>query len=437
MKYDVLATIKEFPLPSGVHRLVLAVSGGADSMALAHGMMTVFPGYHYVIAHLNHGLRAEAAAEAALVAEFAQAHGGEFALAERDIVALAAQRGQGLEETGREERYRFFRSLKGDLIFTAHHRDDNAETVLLHLTRGCGLKGLCGMAPLEGEIARPLLSLPKAALEEYCREQGIPYVTDSSNADIRYTRNKLRMEVLPLLKEINPNITEALNRLAQTAAEDEAVLAALAVEFIEGHCRRTETGVEIDRAALLNCAPAVAKRVLLRLCDGLGIFLAAENAALLLTLPNGKQMPLNREYRAYAAAEILTLCPEKAAPAPLFWEIPFADACYTDLDGYELRTEIVPRPQKGEAAACGFFPYRYWEKGSVPALRHRRTGDWVRLPNGHKKKLSDVLIDAKVPGYCRDDLLVLAAEDEIMWILGLRLFAAGEGRCLRISFTKK
>ena len=198
--------------------LLLAVSGGADSMALADGVVQlVEEGYCKAsVLHVEHGLRGEEAlADAELVRKFCEAKGLAFTCVHVDVNAYAESNKLSTEEAARKLRYAALeekaRELEADFILTAHHSDDQAETVLLKLLRGSGTEGLSGMQVRSGKILRPLLHLTREHLENYCALQNINYCYDSSNDDLHYTRNKIRRELLPYLeKNFNPAIKKAV-----------------------------------------------------------------------------------------------------------------------------------------------------------------------------------------------------------------------------------
>jgi len=184
--------------------LVVAVSGGPDSVALLH--LLVEAGFSAItVAHVDHGFREESAEEAEFVRDLATDLGLEFEIKRLD----GAPSSENLEAWAREQRYGFFRSLEG-LIVTAHHADDQVETVLMNIIRGCGLDGLSGMREREGDLWRPLLRMSKQEILSLCDERAWPYVKDSSNDDLRLRRNALRHEIIPRLKELNPNLLETM-----------------------------------------------------------------------------------------------------------------------------------------------------------------------------------------------------------------------------------
>ena len=201
---------------------LVALSGGADSVALLHVLLNL--GYHVEAMHCNFHLRGEESnRDERFCQKLCERLGVKLHVAHFDTHAYAQLHHVSIEMAARELRYSYFRQLRHDLqadaICVAHHRDDQAETVLLNIIRGTGIAGLGGMKARNGDIARPMLCVTRHEIEDYLTLIGQPYVTDSTNLVADVTRNKLRLEVLPLLRQINPNITEALNSTAQHCQE--------------------------------------------------------------------------------------------------------------------------------------------------------------------------------------------------------------------------
>ena len=221
-------------IPDGV-AIVLAVSGGPDSTALLHGAakLAASRGWLLTVAHLDHALRDGSADEAAAVAAAAVRLELPVQVRRTDVAALAAAEHRSLEDAGRQARYRFLEevaAVRGQdaLIATAHTEDDAAETILLRLARGSGLRGLRGIPARRGRIVRPLLHARRAALRSALDAAGIPYATDATNADLAHARNRVRGELLPALERLNPAAVEALARFGRLAADDDDLLDALA-----------------------------------------------------------------------------------------------------------------------------------------------------------------------------------------------------------------
>ncbi len=244
--------------------VVVGFSGGADSTALAHWLAGRVDPSRLVLAHVNHLLRGEESdRDEAAARAFAQRLGLRFAVSRQDVGALARRKSMGWEECGREVRYAFFLSLaagEDDRILTAHTANDNAETVLLNLCRGAGLSGLCGIPRERGKILRPLLGVSRKEVEGYCAAHGLSYVTDSSNLDREPARNRVRLDVLPALEQLNPQAVRAIGRAAEILRLDRDFLREEAEKLLAAAQR--EYGMD---ALLLREAHPVPRREALRL----------------------------------------------------------------------------------------------------------------------------------------------------------------------------
>jgi tRNA(Ile)-lysidine synthase len=237
-------------IPDGAP-IVLAVSGGPDSTALLHGAAALAPdrGWRLTVAHLDHGLRETSAADGAVVASTAAGLGLQAEVRRVEVAKLAASEHRSLEDAGRQARYRFLEELAAGLgpealIATAHTADDAAETVLLRLARGSGLRGLRGIPARRGRIVRPLLKARRAVLRSALEAAGIAYLTDPSNANLAHARNRVRADLLPALERLNPAAVEALTRFGRLAADDDDLLDALAAAELAR--RREATDASID-----------------------------------------------------------------------------------------------------------------------------------------------------------------------------------------------
>lgn len=251
--------------------IVIACSGGPDSMVLLDVLSRLAPLYRLrlIACYVHHGIRPAADAEVDFVRQEALRRRCGFTWQYVDVPTLARREKMSEEAVGRRERYRILRTMKracgATTIAVAHHGDDQAETVLLHLLRGSGLQGLCGMEPRRGDIIRPLLGFTKAELAAYAKAQGIPSCHDETNDSTRYHRNRIRLELLPSLMRYNPAITADLNRLADTVRADEAFLNDC-TEHVYRELACPGYGVPaLDRRRLLSQPLSLQRRLIRRL----------------------------------------------------------------------------------------------------------------------------------------------------------------------------
>ncbi|EJX03404.1 tRNA(Ile)-lysidine synthetase [gut metagenome] len=247
--------IQQHHLPLPPQPLVVAISGGADSVALLLLLQDL--GYPLHAAHCNFHLRAaESDRDEAFVRQLCDQRGIALSVKHFDTRAFAQNRSISIEMAARELRYQWFETLRQEVgaiaVAVAHHADDNAETLLLNLIRGTGLHGLKGMLPQNGTIIRPLLGMRRKEIETYLNRIGQEFVTDCTNAETVYKRNQIRLEVLPLLQRINPSIHEGLSQTAARLAEAEAIYQKGVETLQQQFVTPQPEGIDLDLAALLQ-----------------------------------------------------------------------------------------------------------------------------------------------------------------------------------------
>ena len=304
-----------FPPPGGL--ILCAVSGGRDSVCLLDCLWKLGRArdFRVAAAHLNHGMRPTAQRDEDLVRALCAERNIPFYTETVDVYALCAVWRLTVEETGRRARYDFLRrtadALAADFIATAHHRDDQAETVLLQLLRGTGPQGLTGIPPVRDGIIRPLLDTPRAAIDDYIAQNRLPYVTDETNLDTHYARNRLRLDIMPQLLAINPAAVTHITRTADILRAENDLLDAQAAALLPPE------GTTLPCAALLSAPEALRPRMLRQLTDRLGAgkkdFTAAHYRALETLAQIGGALSLPGGASAVCRDGTLTL---SDAPAP-------------------------------------------------------------------------------------------------------------------------
>ena len=239
-------TINEHGMLKKGDSVVIGVSGGADSTALLEALWLLKDRYgiSLTVAHINHKIRGEEAdRDEDFVRKLAQKKGLPFRLLSTDVIGYANRHKMGVEEAGRLIRYNFFEECaNGGKIATAHTLSDNAETVVMHLCRGAGTAGLCGIPPVRGNIIRPLINLTREDVESFCKQRSLEFVTDSTNKSDRYARNFVRLNIIPLFKKLNPEFERAAARCSAISAAD------------------GEIAERAARQALENCTPSFDKK---------------------------------------------------------------------------------------------------------------------------------------------------------------------------------
>lgn len=254
-------------------KIVVACSGGPDSLALLDILARLAPVYHLqlLVCYVHHGIRRAADEEVERVRQEAARRHCAFVCCHSNVPAVAAREHRSLEDAGRDERYRLLRQeakkWQARAIAVAHHRNDQAETVLLHVLRGSGLSGLKGMQPKRGDIIRPLLDLTRQEIDEYIEKQQLQPCHDETNDSDVFFRNRIRLHLLPYLKQYNPAIVADLNRLAQLAQADDDVLQQKTARVYAALAVRQQKTVCVDKKKFLAQPLAVQRRIIRLLCQ--------------------------------------------------------------------------------------------------------------------------------------------------------------------------
>jgi tRNA(Ile)-lysidine synthetase-like protein len=431
-------------LPAGT-RLVVAVSGGADSLALLHLLYTHQRTLNCTlhVATLDHGLRGEAgASDAQYVADLAREWGIPATVGKANVAAVASEKKLGIEAAARRARYDFLaavaRESGADRVAVAHHADDQAETVLMHLLRGSGIEGLGGMAyaaPLPGHgdllLIRPLLDVPRQQIESYCREHDLEPRHDVTNEDTRYTRNRLRREVLPYLETLYPQVKRSLAQLAAIAVIENDYIEAQFAERVLPHVQVPGERRVLPRQTFRDLHPALQRRFVrwaaaqLGESDDLGypqivaaveIMLHGEVGAL-AQLPDGAQLRLDYDTVVVERSTAPRLLPENSFLLTDAREIPVSVPGITPLpDGWELHAQHKPNGEMQLPGACVEI-----NPGAHVVLRARREGDRLAVQTGdgkrHTRRVSRWMIDNKIPQALRGMIPLLVVNGEVAAIL--------------------
>ncbi len=434
-------TIHRYGLLPPDEGVLVAASGGADSTALLYLLAELAPQGRFRlagVAHYNHLLRAEAGEDESFCRQLAARLSLPFEAGAGDVAAEAARTRTSLEDAGRRMRYAFLEGAASRLgashIAVGHTRDDQAETVLLALVRGAGPRGLAGMAARRGAVVRPLIEQSHDELVRFLQSRQIPFREDESNRDPRFLRNRVRHELLPVLRgRFSPAIVSVLGRSASIAADDAAFLDARAAEAFASVALPAAGGrcLVLDGRRLASCEPAIARRVAalaLARFGGGPAGIGFDQAERLVALASGElRGPVSfRGQQAEILGGRLRLTPRTGRSAGN--KGPRLNSFRAELsipgealvpDGRVLSTELRHR---GQTAGLGGRCTAVIDAASVSALgvRFRRPGDLFRpLGLGGRKKLQDYFVDRKVPRDRRDATpLVVDAHDRIVWVAG-------------------
>ena len=417
-----------FPLEGGC-RVLCAVSGGVDSMMLLHFLWrrSREGSIRLTAATFDHRLRPESAGDVDFVLEWCREHEIPCHTGSGDVAGFAQKQGMTLEEAGRALRYRFLEdcrsSVGADYIATAHNADDNAETLLLHLLRGSGLKGLGGIPPRRGHIIRPLLELSRAEIADYCNAYDLPHREDESNLDTAYTRNYLRHQVLPLLREKNPSLTAALTRTAESLRLDEAFFARETARLAGELLRQEGDKISVSAHRLAALEPALALRLVQEMAERIapGAVLPWQQRRALLALAaednsSGKIFLTNRLQgrRIYDMLILSPPSPEGQSFSPV--QLGPGENC--EIAELELtvscREALCPTDTGRD---CSVFYLRPPEEGQL-LVRPRQAGDCIRLTGRPAKTLKKLFQEARIPPEHRDAIPVLVLEGAVSAVAG-------------------
>ena len=449
---NLVAKVRSQGLFRAGETVVVAVSGGADSVALLDILTQLDAEHlHLVVAHLNHGLRgAESDGDENFVAALAEGYGLPFAAKRVDVAAFAAKERLSLEDAGRKARYAFFdecaREHGATSIALAHHRDDQAETVLIRLLRGAGGSGLSAMASSAQNLRRPLLQVSRAEIERYLKLRGITWRTDATNADTAILRNSIRHELIPFLKRYNPKVSQRLAATAEILASDEELLEQLTSAAYQRLAGCHGGAIDFSIGSLLKEPRALRLRLYRRALQELRgdlmrigtAHLEAIDRLAASTRPNARaKLPgecfVSRCYDALSFKR-------SDLPADVAWQhVVSGEGEHPLPGGGRLTVQAIPRPHRLETASR-LVAYLAPEAAPFPwLLRSFTPGDrFTPLGMMGAQKVKDLFINEKIPPSMRSRIPLLVSEGEIIWVPGVRMgekarITAATGAVLRVE----
>lgn len=431
----VKSTIKKHNLINKNDKILVGVSGGADSVCLLHTLYSIRKEFEFSIGavHINHSIRGnEANSDAEYVKELCRGLNIKLFVKKVDVPAIAKEEGLSLETAGRLARYRAFKELCDDYGYnktaTAHNCNDQAETVLMRIIRGTGIDGLSGIKYYRGDgVIRPLLDVRRADIESYCKDTGLEFKMDSTNNDNSYTRNKIRNILLPLLiEEFNPNIISTLSNLSENSAMDS--------DFIKGYTKRLYQRIN---------SPAPSKKPVV--LDVKSLNMVDDSIKIRLI----RLATVDAMHRGYALDKkhiesILNLLDKETGakvelPEGLTVFVQYGWLCFEPYKEKELYTDIFDIDFNKKYNIAGYHISFEVTSANVCLkdnqimldydlvsdlelkLRCRRNGDIIALyKDGKSKKLKDFFIDHKIPKDKRDSLPLICNEENVISVIGVR-----------------
>lgn len=437
MENKITEIIEKYHMISNGDKIVVGLSGGADSCALLHFLASVREKYDLTLiaCHVNHMIRGEEADhDEYFTRELCCRMNVIYRLLKINVPIEAAKRKEGIEKCARDIRYDFFQQVAQEVdakIATAHTASDNAETVLLNLTRGSGVNGLCGIPPVRGNIIRPLISVTREEVEQYCCKYHLHYVTDSTNLTDEYTRNKIRHRVIPVLKEVNPSLISNISRMTENLRCE--------VEYLN----KTAEGI-LKEAQIKSGFPDSNSYYKAEKLYSSGEAIFAQLVFLMLKpfdiIPEAQHIEMVRRIcKTSGAVQIKgnIFVVSKQGILRIIQKDTFDNNACIEL---EKNHNVVINNKKITLKRIGISEFNNAEKNAnflfinsgdcdtIPfraVFRYRKSGDYFCLPKRNvTKSLKKLFNEMKIPSEQRNRILVLADGNDIIWIEGLG-FSAG------------
>lgn len=425
--------IDEHRLLANGDRVIVALSGGADSVVLLHALISLKEEYDLRISavHFHHGIRGEEAdRDMQFAEECCNRWDIPFYCGRADVPAEAAISGESIETCARRLRYCYFDELLdriGGKLATAHHRDDNAETVLWNLTRGGGIGGMSGIPVKRGRIIRPLLCVSREEIEAYCRENGLDYVTDSTNLSDDCARNIIRHRVMPALRELNPSVGESIARNSQLMREAEEYFKYIS----EKELKIAESTYGYSCEVLLRLPEIILRYAVKQVLENVGAPVDFQHIALIMKeMRSGGAVPLGGGFTASCAQGFLRVVVNESADNDIC--IPFSE--YIKDHGTRVIIHDGQPIFSADNSADKAKINNLLLKHGIPCdiiscntvFRTRRAGDtFTDARRGVTKSLKKLMNEMKIPREKRDRIPVVAEGSVILWMQGCGTSAQG------------
>jgi tRNA(Ile)-lysidine synthase len=435
---SVRKTIAKYDMLQPGERVVVAVSGGADSMALLHALWEMRRDFrlHFIVAHLDHGLRPEAAQEKSFVRKAAAQLGVPFITRKADVRQKQLDEHLALQEAAREARYAFFqeaaKAQRATKIALGHTADDQAESILMRLLRGSGTRGLSGIPPVRGGIfIRPLIEVWRDEVESFLEERKVAYLTDPSNRSLHFLRNRVRHELLPILQQYNPRFRQTLVQMADLFRMEENFWQGMMEEKFPALVRvRKKDSLTLDIPSLAAQPLPLRLRSFRHAIEKLLGNLRRLSLAHILLMdgllqnpePN-KSLQLPQGLCVAKAYQALTLTKSREESVPFEHVVPGPGYVEIPEIGRAMRFQVEekrPRLRFDKSSSIALLDY---DSLDFPlSLRSPRPGDRFQpLGMEGEKKVKDLFIDCKIPVAQRKRIPLLFKEDRLLWVAGVRL----------------
>lgn len=419
----IFSLIEKHSMVSSGDTVILAVSGGADSMCLLH----FFNKYsrkmdiNIIVAHVNHGIRGdEAKRDEDFVLNFCKKNSIEVEVAHFDVPKISKETGESEELCGRRLRYEFFDSINPFAkIATAHNLNDSMETFIFNLSRGTGLKGLTGIPVVRGKIIRPISQCTRNEIEEYLTEENVDYITDSTNLSDDYSRNKIRHKIIPVLNELNPSFSSVFSSCLSTLSSSENYLSSVT----ENEFDRLNDNGRFSVCNLMKLDDIIKKRVVIKICEYFGCKdVSYKYVEIILSfLKKGGAVMLSENITVASDGEYLYKLKRKDKQIYVFTPVEKNVNVYN----FDRCDVIIDTVDKNEISNYNIkklhlLGYADGDKISNAVLRSRIDGDRFKFPNSqHSKSLKNLYKEKNITSDARNGIPMLANDDNILWIFGV------------------
>lgn len=422
-----LETIKKYNMLENTKKVIVGLSGGADSVALLHFLYFFASdkekNFKITAVHVNHGLRGEEShRDEAFAVSLCEKFGVEIIVKKIYAENLAKFNKMGLEEAGRNARYEIFESLakeEGTKIATAHTLSDSCETFLLNFTRGTALKGLCGIPPVRGKIIRPLISVTRTEIEDYCAQNNLSFIHDSSNFEKNYTRNKIRLDVIPYLKSINPDFESAVGRTLNALSQDEKYLNDKATEAFG--FAKNKNGYSAEK--LKSLPNAIKSRAVAKIIKSFTDKpVEQKHINLIVNVIDGNSQAVTLPCGIDVVNKSGTLqIRNKSQKINSKWEYKLKKLNFlTEIDTniiIKVITFSEYQKLKSESNPIVTWAFDFEKLPDKSVIRNRRPGDKFTLPfRNVTKSIKKLFSELKIPEDIRNKIPLIAFENEIIWI---------------------
>ncbi len=424
---SVLKTIEQYNMLCQNDKIVVAVSGGADSIALLYSLSAIKSRYNLTIvcAHLNHGIRGiDALRDEQYVKSISKALGVECYTKTVDIPAIAKSTKQSEELCGRNERYKFFDEVaqitNSTKIAVAHNKNDSVETILIKLSRGCSLNGLRGISPVNGNIIRPLINVERAQIELYLKQIDVSFMTDKTNYEDIYTRNIIRNKIVTEFNRINPSFVTTVYNNSRSICDDDDFIWQCAAQYYKTCVQTVNNSVKIDLNLLSSLHISLKKRIILyavSILKGDKCDIENKHLNILCNLKGtGKKYDIEKNLKAYTQYDNLFICHDYPDDEDYYIDVEL-NKIY-NINDLRIKFEFVEDNDMSDKSCM----YVNGDFAQDMIIRNKRDGDKF-IPSGMTthKKISRYFIDLKIPLNIRNKTPLLIINNEIAAVIGHRV----------------